>query len=233
MNEFPEPLITTILTLAERGVPKRRIARQLKISRGRVLRAIKGHGRRPRRQMKLDGRDDLLRELFKNAGGNVALAHQRIQSDYGILVSYPTVQRRLQELDLLGPEAKLTVRFETPPGEESQADTSEYVVPMAGGPTKVILYRVILAFSRWEWGRFYPRFRRPDMKRGTYLAFQDFRGTTQVVVIDNTHLAVHCGTGRDAEFDPEMSEFARALGFVWLAHALGHADRKGKEERGF
>lgn len=162
---------------------------ELGISRGKVLRALKNGGHRARRPLLLDRRDDLLRELFKKAEGNVALVHQRLKAVHGVDVSYPTVYRRALELDLLDPADQITVRFD-PPGEKSQSDTSEYVVDLGGMPTKVILF-------------------------------------------DNTHLAILSGTGKDAEIVPDMAEFARALGFVWLAHELGHADRKGKEERGF
>jgi hypothetical protein len=52
-------------------------------------------------------------------------------------------------------------------------------------------------------------------------------------VIDNTSVIVADGTGADAVIAPEMVTFARTLGFQFQAHAVGHADRKGRIERPF
>jgi hypothetical protein len=228
------PLEISVLTLAERGIPKRRIARTLRISRGKVLRIIARPGQRALRQGKLYGRDELLRELFGRFEGNAVLVHRELTREYHLPISYPTVHRRLTEINILpSRQREITHRFETPPGQEAQADTSLYTVLLGSVPTRVELYRVILCWSRFEWGRFYLRFRRPDMKRGTYAAMVVFGGSTEIVVIDNTSLAVDEGSGADAVFNPEMVEEARALSFAWVAHEIGDADRSGKIERGF
>jgi hypothetical protein len=228
------PLEISVMTLAERGIPKRRIARTLRISRTKVRRIIARPGQRLLRQGKLCGHDDLLRQLFGRFEGNAVLVHRELTREYHLPVSYPTVHRRLTELNILpSRQREITHRFETPPGQEAQADTSTYTVLLGGVPTRVELYRVILCWSRFEWGRFYPRFRRPDMKRGTYAAMVSFGGSTEIVVVDNTSLAVDEGSGATAVFNPEMVEEGRALGFAWFAHEIGDADRSGKVERGF
>ncbi len=227
------PLVVSILTLAERGVPKRQIARQLNVSRGKVIRVLKSHGRRKQRSSRLDGLDDALAEIYRRAEGNAVLAHKWLVKEHALEVSYPTVHRRLEHLHLLADETSISHRFETEPGEEAQSDSSLYTIELGGICVDVTLYRVVLAYSRYDWGRFYLRFRRPDMKRGTYAAIESFGGSTKFMVIDNTSLAVDEGTGRDAVISPDMAEFARALGFVWLAHEKGHADRSGKVERFF
>jgi len=58
-------------------------------------------------------------------------------------------------------------------------------------------------------------------------------GTCPRCVIDNTSVIVADGTGADAVIAPEMVAFARTLGFHFQAHAVGHADRKGRIERPF
>ena len=42
-------------------------------------------------------------------------------------------------------------------------------------------------------------------------------------MIDNTHVVVSLGTGRDMIPAPEMEAFAERFGFVFRAHELGHA----------
>jgi len=52
-------------------------------------------------------------------------------------------------------------------------------------------------------------------------------------IIDNTNLAVFTGTGSSAIMCPEMVSFADNYGFIWKAHAVGHANRKAGKERNF
>jgi hypothetical protein len=58
-------------------------------------------------------------------------------------------------------------------------------------------------------------------------------GTCPVCVIGNTSVMVADGTGAAVVIAPEMVAFARTLGFRFQAHAVGHADRKGRIERPF
>jgi hypothetical protein len=80
---------------------------------------------------------------------------------------------------------------------------------------------------------FYPSFERFAMKAFFHEALTFFGYSAERCVIDNTHLAVLRGTGKDAVFSPEMISFAKSFGFIWLAHEIRHSDRKGGIERGF
>ena len=52
-------------------------------------------------------------------------------------------------------------------------------------------------------------------------------------MIDNTHVVLASGSGSEAVIAPEMAAFARTLGFGFVAHRVGHPDRKGRIERIF
>ena len=52
-------------------------------------------------------------------------------------------------------------------------------------------------------------------------------------MIDNTHVVVLRGTGKDMVPVPEMEAFGERYGFTWAAHERGDADRKGRVERRF
>jgi hypothetical protein len=52
-------------------------------------------------------------------------------------------------------------------------------------------------------------------------------------MIDNTHVVVLRGTGRQMVPVPEMAAFAERLGFRFVAHEVGHANRSGRVERPF
>jgi hypothetical protein len=52
-------------------------------------------------------------------------------------------------------------------------------------------------------------------------------------MIDNTHVVVLRGTGREMVPVPEMEAFARRLGFRFIAHEKGDANRSARVERPF
>jgi len=52
-------------------------------------------------------------------------------------------------------------------------------------------------------------------------------------MIDNTHVVVLRGTGREMVPVPEMAAFAERFGFQFVAHELGHANRSARVERPF
>src|SRR5262245_43361297 len=58
-------------------------------------------------------------------------------------------------------------------------------------------------------------------------------GTTGRVMIDNTHVVVLRCSGRDMAPVPEMAAFGERLGFQFVAHAIGNANRSGRVERPF
>lgn len=58
-------------------------------------------------------------------------------------------------------------------------------------------------------------------------------GAPERVMIDNTHVVVLRGTGREMIPVPEMEVFAERFGFRFVAHAIGDANRSARVERPF
>ena len=79
----------------------------------------------------------------------------------------------------------------------------------------------------------YPTFQRFDCKVFLTEALRYFGGAPTRVVIDNTHVVVLRGTGRQMVPVPEMAAFAERFGFQFLAHELGDANRSARVERPF
>jgi hypothetical protein len=52
-------------------------------------------------------------------------------------------------------------------------------------------------------------------------------------MIDNTHVVVLRGSGREMVPVPEMAAFGERFGFQFVAHAIGDANRSGRVERPF
>src|SRR5438093_6327786 len=71
----------------------------------------------------------------------------------------------------------------------------------------------------------------PIRESGT-LPAADSGGVGQLQgLIDNTHVVVLCGTGRQMIPVPEMEAFDERFGFQFRAHELGDANRSGRVER--
>ncbi|MCX6635618.1 MAG: IS21 family transposase, partial [Acidobacteria bacterium] len=60
-----------------------------------------------------------------------------------------------------------------------------------------------------------------------------FSGASERVMIDNTHVVVLRGTGREMVPVPEMAAFGERFGFRFVAHAIGNANRSARVERPF
>ena len=58
-------------------------------------------------------------------------------------------------------------------------------------------------------------------------------GAPQRTMIDNTHVVVLRGSGKQMEPVPEMAAFAERLGFRFVAHEIGDANRSARVERPF
>jgi len=119
------------------------------------------------------------------------------------------------------------------PGEEIQHDTSPHRVMMGGKPRNVQTASAVLCYSRMLFFQFFPRFQRFDCKVFLTDAHRYFGGAAQRVMIDNTHVVVLRGTGSRMIPVPEMAAFADRLGFRFVAHEVGNANRSGRVERPF
>ena len=79
----------------------------------------------------------------------------------------------------------------------------------------------------------YPRFTRFECKLFLTDAIRYFDGSCERCMIDNTHVVVLSGTGRDMVPSPEMAAFAERFSFEFRAHAVGDANRSAHVERTF
>jgi transposase len=81
--------------------------------------------------------------------------------------------------------------------------------------------------------RYYPCFTRFEAKVFLADAFAFMDAVCDRVVIDNTSVIVARGSGPDAEMAPEMEAFSHMYNVRFVAHRIGHADRKAGIERTF
>ncbi len=124
-------------------------------------------------------------------------------------------------------------RFDFSPAEELQHDTSPHELELAGKKRKVQTASAVLCYSRMLFFQCYPTFQRFDCKVFLTDALRYMGGAPARVMIDNTHVVVLRGSGRDMVPVPEMAAFAERFGFEFVAHAIGNANRSGRVERPF
>ena len=91
----------------------------------------------------------------------------------------------------------------------------------------------VLCYSRMLFFQCYPTFQRFDCKVFLTDALRYIGGATARVMIDNTHVVVLRGSGREMVPVPEMAAFGERFGFEFVAHAIGNANRSGRVERPF
>jgi transposase len=213
----------------------RAIARALQVSRAAVRDVLRrGSAEVPRLvrpERALEHRDEILR-LLRECEGSFLRVHEEL-TKAGLELSYPAFTAFCRRHGI-GQAPKLPVgRYDFAPGQEMQHDTSPHDVHLGGTVRRVQTASLVLAYSRMLFFQFYPRFRRFEGKVFLTEAFRYLDGAAATCLIDNTHVVVLRGTGRDMIPVPEMAAFAERFGFTFLAHAVGDVNRSGRVERMF
>lgn len=227
---------TTILALHDAGRGTRAIARALEISRNAV-KAVIADGRvvpplLPRRE-KAEALRDQITDLFMTCEGNLVRVHEELIAQHGVALSYQALTGFCRRHGIGHAPPSPVGRYDFEPGKEMQHDTSPHLVHLGGAQRKVQTASLVLCHSRLLFFQFYPRFTRFECKVFLTDALQYVGGACADCMIDNTHVVVLRGTGKTMVPVPEMEAFGRRLGFRFIAHEKGDADRKGRVERPF
>jgi len=214
------------------GHSLRAVSRLLKLSRNSVRRVARGGPQRPAPPESYSPAQlEAMRQAFTRAQGNASRA-QQLLTDQGLRLSYSTLTRWIRQAQMRAPTPRAGA-YEFAPGEEMQHDTSPHRVSIAGRTVTAQCAGLVLAYSRRLFVQYYPRFTRFEAKQFLLEAARFMDGVARRCVIDNTSVLVASGVGREAVFAPEIVAFARTLGFEFMAHGLGHSDRKARIERPF
>jgi transposase len=147
--------------------------------------------------------------------------------------SYQTVKRFVSPLRKEA-DIEATVRFETPPGRQGQADWGQCWTVIAGKRTKVHLFVLTLGFSRRMYAAATADEKMPAFLRSHEEAFEFLGGLPHEIVYDNLKSVV---LGRDFEgsrfeWNPVFWDFSRYYGFRPAPHRPYRPQTKGKVESG-
>lgn len=181
------------------------------------------------RPSKLDPYKPYLIERWQAHGLSAVRLFPEIQTQ-GFTGSVKIVRRFLQSLRAEQRiDAKLTVRFETPPGEQAQCDWAEvgrYPQP-DGTAIKVYAFVMILCYSRYLYIEFTRSMALSTLIRCHQNAFAFFGGWTKRILYDNMRQVV-IGPNR---INARFLDFTRHYGFEAKRHRPYRPRTKGKVER--
>ena len=225
-----------ILTLHERGRGKRAIAKVLGISRTTVRDVLAAQTATPPPFERADGaephRDQIL-ALYADCKGNMVRVHEELVTRHHFALSYPALTAFCRKHGIGHEPPKPAGQYHFKPGQEMQHDTSPHDVHIGGALRRVQTASLVLAYSRRLFFQFYPRFTRFECKSFLDDAVSYHDGACGHCMIDNTHVVVLHGTGRQMVPVPEMEAFARRLNFTFIAHEKGDANRSARVEGPF
>jgi Mu transposase, C-terminal domain len=226
---------SAILTLKAAGHGSRKIARALGIARASVRRVIdSGAAQVPaitRPERAEPWREQIL-ELYERFQGHLGRVHEELTAR-GALLSYPALTGFCRRHGIGHTPAPPAGHYEFAPGQEMQHDTSPHRAHIAGTLVRVQTASLVLCYSRMLYFQHYPRFTRFECKAFLAEAIGYFQGAAATCMVDNSHVIVAAGCGADMIVAPEMAAFAARYGFIFKAHALGHANRSARVEAPF
>ncbi|HEX5418761.1 MAG TPA: IS21 family transposase [Gammaproteobacteria bacterium] len=226
---------TAILKLHEAGQGDRAIARALGVARSTVRRVIdSGSAEVPalkRAELPEPWREQIL-ELIVRYQGHLGRVHEALAAQ-GATFSYPALTAFCRRHELAGTPRRPAGHYTFEAGKEMQHDTSPHQATIGGVLTPVQTASAVLCYSRMIFFQHYPRFSRFECKGFLAEALAYFGAVPEVCMIDNTHVVVAAGTGKDMVPAPEMAAFAARYGFTFKAHEKGHANRSARVEAPF
>jgi hypothetical protein len=224
-----------ILRLAKAGSGSRAIARAIGISRGAVrdvLRAGSSEVPRLLRAEKAEPYRDEILALYASCKGNLVRVHEELAAR-GATLSYQALTAFCRRHEIGHEPPRPAGQYHFGSGEEMQHDTSPHDVRIGGRLQRAQTASLHFCYSRMRYIQLYPRFTRFVCKVFLTDALRYFDGACRRCMIDNTHVVVLRGTGRDMVPVPEMEAFGERYGYEWKAHEVGDANRSAHVERGF
>lgn len=221
-----------IKELKGEGQSVRSIARETGHSRNTVRKVLRGEHSQSRKEAKrgskLDDYKDYVKERFEKHGLSAVRIHEELVP-MGYEGSVQTVRRYVQALRGKQPHRRVTVRFETPPGKQAQADWAfcgRFEGP-EGKNISVYVFVMVLAYSRQLFVHFTRSMRVAELIRCHQLAFEYFGGWPAQILYDNMK-QVRIGPGK---WNEQFLDFANHHGFALKTHRPYRPRTKGKVER--
>lgn len=222
-----------IKDLHRQGHSIRKVAQLTGCSRNTVRKILRQQRPEPvkqrNRQSKLDPFKPYLEERYKETGLSAVRLLAEVKQ-MGYTGSIDVVRRFLRRLDQLGRAlARATVRFETPPGEQAQADWAYcgQWIDAEGIKHKVYAFVIILCFSRYLYVEFTTEMNIEQLITCHQQAFEFFGGWPKQILYDNMKQV----RLSQSEWNPLFLDFLDHYGIQPRTHRIRRPRTKGKVER--
>ena len=219
------------------GVPKKEIARRLKLDVKTVRRAVDRPTPpvrvSPPRASSLDPWRDRIEQWLREDRKLTAKRVRRLLLPLAGAVSPRTVRRYVAALRRRVTSKEAFVHRSVAPGTTLEVDFGESWVDIAGAPCKVKYLVATLPFSNAYFAKAYPVERLESLLDGIESAFRYFGGIVDRVILDNTSLAVKdVLAGRDRVQTEAFDAFRGAYPFRAEFCAPAKGWEKGSVEGG-
>jgi len=214
------------------------IGRRLDVDRKTVRRSLRQATWRPYHrpvvtETRLSAHADFVRGRAPQVNYSARILYQELRASRGYTGSYETVKRcvaPLREVQLLAERTRL--RFETPPGHQSQIDWGQATVPFRTGLHVVHVFVLTLGFSRRGFYHACADERLAQFLEAHEQAFAHFGGHTREHLYDRPRTVCYADeTGRRI-WNPTFKAFADYWGFEPRVCRPYRAQTKGKVESG-
>ena len=226
-----------VRTLAEQGVSKKSIARQLDLDVKTVrkwLRRSWAPGTRRARGRLLDEWREFLQARAPEVGFNAVVLTRELgpkgyAGSYSAVVKYVSPWRA----EWRGDDVP-TVRFETGPGEQAQVDWGSTAIYLGEVRTRVHLFTMVLGFSRRVFAKAYTSEGLDPLLDGHASAFTHFGGRTESILYDNPRTIVKDKdeAAGHVVWNPTFKDRMEFYGITPKLCRFYRAQTKGKVESG-
>lgn len=181
----------------------------------------------------LGAHEAYLRDRAPAVDYSAQILFQELRASRGYRGSYETVKRFVKPLRAVREQAqRALLRFETPPGGQSQIDWGESRVPFRRGVTVEHFFVLTLGFSRRAFHLAYPRESLRQFLDAHEQAFAYFGGHTREHLYDRPRTVCHPGGDGRVRWNATFKSFADYWGFEPRLCRAYRAQTKGKVESG-
>ncbi|HEU4388123.1 MAG TPA: IS21 family transposase [Blastocatellia bacterium] len=219
--------------LARQGHSIRSIARLTSLSRNTVRRALRQQTQEPYNSTSRTSKLDEFKPYIEKRYNECGLSAVRLLGEIRGMGYDGGVHTLRRYLETLGSnrknQSKATIRFETPPGRQAQADWAYCgrFSDAAGGTIPIYAFVIVLGFSRFMYVEFTTSMKVETLIACHLGAFSYFGGWPETLLFDNMK-QVKLGPN---EWNPLFLDFANHYGIVPKTHRVRRPRTKGKVER--
>ena len=225
-------------TAARESVSISALARRFGVDRKTIRRCLREQAYRSYQRERpattlLGEHEAYLRERAPAVDYSAQILFQELRASRGYRGSYETVKRFVKPLRAVREQAqRALLRFETPPGVQSQIDWGESRVRFRRGVTVQHFFVMTLGFSRRAFHLAYPRESLRQFLDAHEQAFAYFGGHTREHLYDRPRTVCHPGGDGRVRWNATFKSFADYWGFEPRLCRAYRAQSKGKVESG-